>query len=432
MKSSRSRDRRATAVSVTPAALERDSRTFREAASLAAAGFRSLVFEGRRSGFDRKGLPFTLLPASDSTDEETPDRGAGQPRRDRPRSGIRDLWHVLRRRRNAAPLDVLVFAAYVIHYLVAWVIVPVLRLPRGDVYILHEFSMFPAVWIRARIVGAPIIYDVHDFYSRIRALEEQTPLERRWIGPFHRRIERACVRHARAVLTVSPGLAADFAEDFGVEPAVVRNFHDHRLDRPPRQGLRRRLGLGEAETLLVTVGQFKAGMAIDSLLDAVARLPGTVHWALIGDGYDEIRDRVVSHGLAERVHLVGAVLPYEIVPFLADADIGVVIYYARSDNYRYALPNGFFQTVAAGLATIYPPLPEMARLMRERGLGLEADPTSPEQLAAAVKRIIADPDCAGTAAARRELAREFSWDREERLFLDVVRSVCRQSRSPRR
>src|SRR5437660_9979526 len=49
-----------TIVSVTPVRVEADSRTFKQAASITAFGYTSVVVEGERSALDSEDLPFQL------------------------------------------------------------------------------------------------------------------------------------------------------------------------------------------------------------------------------------------------------------------------------------------------------------------------------------------------------------------------------------
>ena len=59
-------DARKTIVSVTPIAVERDSRTFKAAASMARLGYRSIVIEAEPSAGLRNGLPFELITIAGS------------------------------------------------------------------------------------------------------------------------------------------------------------------------------------------------------------------------------------------------------------------------------------------------------------------------------------------------------------------------------
>ena len=90
-------------------------------------------------------------------------------------------------------------------------------------------------------------------------------------------------------------------------------------------------------------------MAVDVAIAALARLPERFHLAFLGRGYEAVATAQRRGPLADRLHLGHLVAPNEVVPAIRSADVGLVLYAPYSENYRNALPNGFFQVVAAGL-----------------------------------------------------------------------------------
>jgi glycosyltransferase involved in cell wall biosynthesis len=295
-------------------------------------------------------------------------------------------------------------------------------LPYADLYILHECSAYPAVALRARLASAQFIYDAHDFYSAIEPDARQTIFDRRFVAPFIRVLERCATLRAAAVATVSDGLARTLAQAYGRDAIVIRNAHDARLDRAQVPGLRARFGLTGNELVLVTVGNAKRGQALEQAIAALARLPLRVHWVFVGSGYETLLPLAQSNGVASRVHLTGRLRPDEIVPTMRDADAAVVLYYAYSENYNNALPNGFFQAIAAGLPQIVPPLPEVRQLALDYGFGVEADPLAASTLVAAIGRFVDDPELRASLAKAAGVAySNLCWSVEEARFLDLVR-----------
>ena len=76
-------------------------------------------------------------------------------------------------------------------------------------------------------------------------------------------------------------------------------------------------------------------------------------------------------------------------------------------NAEYALPNKFFDFVQARLAHAVGPAPEMARLVREYGLGVVSDDFSVESFTAALRTLDAEAVRAGKEASHRH-ARDLS------------------------
>jgi glycosyltransferase involved in cell wall biosynthesis len=231
-------------------------------------------------------------------------------------------------------------------------------------------------------------------------------------------------------VTVSDGIAALMERTFGRRPIILRNYHDERLDQPVESDLRKSLSLAQADCLCVVVGNRKPGMAVDTAVDAWGMLPTRFHLAFVGRGYEADSERLRRHPAASRVHFGRYVAPNQVVPFIRTADLGLVIYEPYSANYRYALPNGFFQVIAAGLPLVRAALPEMEAAVGRHPVGARLDRLDPPSLAAAILRCA--EDSAGLRSAVATLARELRWETESLRLSRLVDEVThRPVRIPR-
>jgi glycosyltransferase involved in cell wall biosynthesis len=396
-----------TVVSVTPIAVERDSRTFKQAASVGRFGHRSIVVEGEPSGSLPDGLPFELLSLGGAPAIATPVAATAPA----PRG---PEWL---RRAAAPPLDF----AYQVRAYARRCRAVAAALPPADLYYLHSPLLFPALWRRR----TPFVYDAHDLYWELRRDGRELPVATRGIWAVWDRVERACAARATSCVTVGAGVARLSQERFGREFAVVRNAHDGRLDESGVESLREHLGLWGGEFLLTVSGNFKRGLAVESLLRAVAQLPEHVHVAFVGANYAPFAAVATELGIAGRAHFVPPVAPTRIVPLLAGADAAAVPYLPSSTTVRHALPNGFFHAVTAGLPVLYSgSLVDLRELASAYGLGWEIDPGDAASLAAAVRALLDDPAALDHARGRvRDAQDELSWAHEERELERVVAPV---------
>ena len=402
-------------VSVTPLAVRRDSRTYKQAASMTRMGYESIVFEGRPSHLEHDGLPFELAsapveffgePESSAVAEAAPPDIASQ-----------SLWKRLRAR-----LHPLAFIAWT---LVVCGVKTARRLPSADLYYLHSFSQFPAIWLRKRARGTPYVYDAHDFYPESRSEVDDSGAGAWIVERFMLALERLCVRGASDVVTVGNGVADLIEQEFKRRPVIVRNCHDGRIDRDRGRRLKESLDLDADAFLIVTAGNAKLGSATDQALSALAGLPDRVHFAFVGAGYERTEATLRSLGLEARVHIVPPVEPTEIVPFVSDADLAAVLYHALTPDYLHSLPNRFFSAIAAGLPLLYPrQLPELSKLAERHGLGVAIDPRSPASIATGVQGLIDDSARLEALRANVHRAREeLTWEREEQKLSDLITSA---------
>lgn len=454
-----------TVVSITPLPLSRDSRTFKQGGTVARCGFESIVLEMGKSEFDvelafevRSLLQknrFSSVPDNRSRDEFTtshplslpsPTRGRGlfgsnslthpnsppaNVSRGTPNSrSVREIF-VASCRRLLRPVKLLIgpiLRRY--RFIREWLkyVIPVIRhAPRADLYYLHSFRQFPAVYCLCKRHGASFIYDAHDFYPSVYD-EHGFPFKSRFYG-F---LERLCIKKAAAVVTVSEGVAELQNRRYGCRPIVIRNCHDARFDRRPAACLREQLRLSPKAFLLVAVGRPKVGRATQEAIDAMRLLPDDVHLAFLGNGYEHYPQKLRGIELEKRVHFLRAVKPHEVVPFISDADAAPILYFAASDAYLPSLPNGFFQSVAAGLPLLYPELPEMVRIAEQYNLGIPIDPRSPQSIADAVMILRNDRDELRRYRENATRARSaLSWENEETILEDLLHQLLPADGQPR-
>ncbi|HEY1259684.1 MAG TPA: glycosyltransferase [Stellaceae bacterium] len=404
--------RRPVAVSLTPLPLEADSRAFRIACELTTAGFRSVVVEGRPSRQRFWSDRIEVLSCGTPADN---------------RGTVAWRGGALRRGRFGRGGELALYAAFRWQDYWRHCGRPVAVIPPADLYYLHSFELHRAIAAR----GAPIVYDAHDFYRGIEPPERQPTFDRKRLRPFLNRLEDRLAASAAALVTVSEGVADLMEETFKRRPAVIRNCHDERLDRAIVPDLRTRLGLSPTDVLCVLVGNRKRGMAVEVAVAALAQLPPQFHIAFVGRFYAADRDRLRDHPGAARLHFGHWVAPDEVVSFIRTADLGLVLYEPYSANYRAALPNGFFQLVAAGLPIVRAYLPEIEAAIGGRPVGTCLERLDPQLLAAAIRHCAREMPAMRNAAIA--LQGELRWACEaERLhrLLDAVLPARLPAASP--
>jgi glycosyltransferase involved in cell wall biosynthesis len=381
-------------VTLTPASLDRDSRTLKQATAVARLGHRSTVVQAIGSKSTFADAPFTVLTLR-SMGESLADGAAGTAGRPNPsRSWVDRAAGIAGR--VAGPL----------YFLASWTafnLNTARRLPAADLYWLHGFEQALAVWLKRR----PYVYDAHDLYAALPF--DGRPLRRseRWTHRVRLAIERACARRAAVCVTTSATMARACEQQLGPPFAVIRNAQDPRLARPSATDVRTATGAGPDDFVLVMVAQRKPGTVIPDAL------PDGVRLVFVGDGY---ADEPARPG----VTFAGSVAPDELAAYIATADAAALLYVPINANSPGQLVNGLFHAVAAGLPLLLPAgMDAIRELGEEHGLGVVVDPANPAELAAGIAAVRAD-----LAALRESVARaapQLTWEREEGAVADVLR-----------
>ncbi len=247
------------------------------------------------------------------------------------------------------------------------------RLPVGkhDVVIANDVDTVPlAIGLEPR---RGVHADLHEYAPRQN--EESLPW-RLVVAPYFRWLVRTWVTRADSVTTVSPGLAAEYRREFGIEAGLVMNAPPRaELTPTPVGGSIRLVHAGNGvperlETMLTAMDAVTSGATLDLyLIDQ-------------GTGYvPSLRKRYRG---SDQVRIHDPRPTDEIVTTLNAYDVGVYVLPPISFNFRHALPNKFFDFVQARLGVVIGPSPDMAALVRQHDVGVVAPDFSSASFAAAV------------------------------------------------
>ena len=183
------------------------------------------------------------------------------------------------------------------------------------------------------------------------------------------------------------------------EPARVTLIY-HGLDGARFPPAARRMGVRDGSDAadpvrLLSVGRAVAKKGFDDLLAALARLPRTLAWRLthIGGGplLSSLKQQAAELGLADRIAWLGPQAQEAVLAAYREADLFVLASRVSADGDRDGLPNVLLEAQSQRLAVVSTALPGIAELIEEEATGLLVRPGEPPALAAALERLIRDP-----------------------------------------
>jgi len=296
-----------------------------------------------------------------------------------------------------------------------WQLYRLFRRERPHIVHTHAWGTLLEGLIAARLAGVPIV--VHGEHGTLQLCRR------------HRLLQRLGWSRVDRILSVSTRLAERMAHEVGFPPDRIRTIHNgvdlSRFQaRISRQDARGRLGLALDAPVVGAVGRLVPVKDHATLVDAIARLDRDgvrPTLAIAGDGpvRPAIEERAAALGIGDRVRLLGHREDIDVV--FAALDVFVL------SSVSEGLNNTILEAMAAGLPVVATRVGGADEMVLDGSTGLLVAPGSPEQLAAALGRLLTDPAMAAAMgqAGRLRAERDFDLGRTileyERVYTDLAR-----------
>ncbi len=289
-----------------------------------------------------------------------------------------------------------------------------LRGRRFDAVIANDAE---TVGVACQLFGADRVHaDLHEFFPDM-GFEDSA------LGRRHQRywswMTKKLVSQAHSSTTVGGEIAKRYHE-YGVHPGVVTNS-TYLRDLPYRP-------VGTAIRLVHSGNPFHE-RSLGEIMRAVAASPVEVTFDLYLTWHPE-KERAEFVALAEelgpRITVHDPVSQLVLIETLNEYDMGIHILQPVSTNNVMALPNKFFDYVQARLGIIVGPSIEMARIVREHGIGVVTEDFDPVSIAAAIDALTPEVVDGFKQAAMRA-ADPLSSERQVEVWAKAVEEIVSSS-----
>lgn len=229
--------------------------------------------------------------------------------------------------------------------------------------------------------NAKIYFDSHEYFPRYREGIYFNLSQK----PLINYVFKQCRNEINIMTTVCPTLAKMYEDYFGFEEGFVRVI----TNAPSYEKELRPVFSGE-KIKIIHHGGAMPERKIEAMIDMMAFLPNELYelsFMLVPTNrtyYDSLVKRSQKYS---NVKFLEPVVFSDIPKLTNKYDIGLFILDNKHINYRYALPNKFFEYVQARLAVVVGDSPEMRNYIAQYNLGISTKTNEPEDLANAIKNI---------------------------------------------
>jgi len=246
---------------------------------------------------------------------------------------------------------------------------------------------------------------------------------------FPRRLGRQCADPGRIILALSRMVAMDYLHYHGVHPEQIRLIYngvdterfspEHRAKY--RESLRRELGVGEDETLLLFVGHDFQRKGLSTAIRAMARLVRagqSVRMVVVG-GRHQWRPMQLARrlGAGRAVTFAGSVL--DTVPYYAASDVYVL------PTFYDPCSLGVLEAAASGLPSVTSRFNGAGEMLTDGVDGiLMDDPADDEELAHLIRPLLDRQTRTDMGRAARHFALDHTLQRNCDEIVAVYRDIA--------
>jgi glycosyltransferase involved in cell wall biosynthesis len=234
---------------------------------------------------------------------------------------------------------------------------------------------------------------------------------------------------AAYVVTTGQVIRTHLIERLGLSPerviSVPTGADISRFQPGARAAARSQLGLPSEAPIVGIVATLRSWKGHRFLISALndPRLAG-VYLVVVGTGPQDSRLRLQAAESSAADRIVFAGQQRDVAPWMQALDI-----FALPSTGNEGVPQALMQAMAVGLPVVSTPVGAIPELVEDGKTGLVVPPENADALAAALARLLADPQLAArlSAAGRERIAAGFT----SAAMLDRMETVLSEASSPR-
>jgi glycosyltransferase involved in cell wall biosynthesis len=316
-----------------------------------------------------------------------------------------------------------------------WTEAVVAAAPDTDVFHAQSLIVLPVVRRAAQRLKGRFVYDVADYHTEAARLARMP----RAVRAILRRREAGWARDASGFLAVSDPVADLVRDRWNVpRPAVLLNCPPAWRADQPGPPVSRRLGealhLAPERPVVLYQGGFSVDRGVEELAAAAEsdELRG-LDAAVVFMGYGRLQGFVeeAARRHADRIYVLPAVPPDELLDWTASADVSFVGQPPRTLNQRMNLPNKLFESIMAGVPVVVSEGNEQCRLVSAEKIGSCTDVDSPGAVAASIAALLGQPAWERQrlrAHCRTVALSRYTWDLNASGLVALYRRLADESR----
>ena len=275
----------------------------------------------------------------------------------------------------------------------------------ADIYSGADLDTLPAVYLASIVRQKKRCYDAHELFTEQKEVISRPRVHRIW-----KRLESWLVPQFTKGYTVNQSLATQFAKRYGVQYEIIRNIpHFKQLPEGAQK---------DTPRWIIYQGAVNEGRCFEQLIPAMQQVNAPLRIYGMGNFYSQVQELIQIHGVSNRIHCEGLLVPEQLWKRTPQASIGITLFENRGLNQYLSLANRFFDYIMAGVPQICPNFPEYEAILANYPVGLAVDTSDANAIAAALNKLLNDSvvynNCVQACLQARNV---FTWEEEQKKLL---------------
>lgn len=298
---------------------------------------------------------------------------------------------------------------------------------KADIYHFHDYELIYKVKkIKKALPGCKLVYDVHEHYPDMMSMSRKVPGLLRPLATFLvDKSELFLAKGFDQIITADDAVKERF-DKYHSWVDVIYNYSEFAvkddLNTPKEYDIIYQGGITLERGVLQTV------QAVKILKDKHPH----IRMVFVGPFNDDLGRKMVDefikeNNLEENIIFKGKVPHIKVEDYIRKSRIGVVILQPLPKYYKN-IPIKQFEYMSCGIPVVGSDLPPIKRFLTSHDSGLIVDPRSPQEIAAAIDKLLSDPELCRKMGANgmRAVREEYNWGRMEAKLLEIYRRLSKQ------
>ncbi|MGI6321222.1 MAG: glycosyltransferase family 4 protein [Bacteroidales bacterium] len=285
-----------------------------------------------------------------------------------------------------------------------------------DIYHIHDPELIPN-GLKLKKLKKKVVFDAHeDLPKQILGKHYLNKVIRVLLSKFFEKFEKYTCRKFDAILTATPHIRDKFLK-INENCIDINNF-------PIMGELSNAIPWSEKLDEVCYVGGISQIRGIRELVKSFGYIDN-VKLNLVGDFNEKsLEEEVKSYVEWDKINEFGFVNRSIVADIMSRSKAGIVTFHPLP-NHIEAQPNKMFEYMSAGLPIITSNFPLWKEIVEGNNCGICVNPLEPQEIADAVKYIIANPEEAEKMGenGKKAVLEKYNWQNEAKKLVDCYKSL---------